>query len=207
MEINKLSQVDSIHFPLPLYESVKIAETERNGEQFEITLGLTEELVRKLKERSLDDADEELKTTSDRKRFGGGSYEEWYKKDRVPFALVHVKTGALAAITWFGPKPLGRKSIKRLSDAERLEDEQKINSENWHTVSYRSYPPFRGKGLMKKFAGFTLDQYALLYPNTCFWIGTDIGNPASMKLGLALGFKPDQKISDLEKDWLVMVKE
>lgn len=207
MEINELARTNSIRFPLPLYESVKIAEVEHNGEQFEITLGLTKELARKLKERSLDDADEGLKVTSDRERFGEGSYEEWYEKDRVPFALVYPKTGALAALAWFGPKPLGRKSIKYLSGVEHSEDEQKINSENWHTISYRSYPPFRGKGLMKKFAGFALDQYAIRHPNARFWAGTNIENHASMKLALALGFKPDEKTSDPKKNWLVMVKE
>ena len=206
MEITKLPQTDP-RLPLPLYESIKIAEAENAGELFDIVLGLTKELVQKLKERAVDDSDEELKATSDRKRFGEGSYEEWYKKERVPFALVHQKTGALAALAWFGPKPLGRKSARRLSPKERLENEQALNAENWHTISYRSYPPFRGKGLMKKFAGFTLEYYAERFPNVRFWAGTDSKNPASMKLAEALGFKIDENASDPEEHWTVMVKE
>src|SRR5262245_1922191 len=101
---------------LTIFESHTIGALEsKTGIPFDVVIGLSRDLVEQLKVRSLDESDTELQqNTSDRKRFGGGSYEEWYAKERTPYALVD-KSGTLAAIAWYGPKPLGRKSLRYLS--------------------------------------------------------------------------------------------
>src|SRR4051812_39258757 len=101
---------------LPVFNSAKIGTTELNGDAFRLELGLDKEHVEELKKLSLDTADTALQeNTSDYKRFGEGSYEDWYAQSRVPFALIHEKTNALAALVWFGPKAVGRKSLKHVS--------------------------------------------------------------------------------------------
>src|SRR3989344_5989002 len=159
-----------IRLPLPIYTSYPLELiTARDGEEFSLVIGLDRGLVAQLKEKSLDESDIEIQShTSDRKRFGEGSYEAWYAKERTPFALVEKKTGMLAALVWFGPKPLGRKSLKYLSEVE-LEKEGRQEKDAWHTVVYRSYPPFRGKGLMTNFLLRAMDVYLQHYPNVKLW--------------------------------------
>ena len=77
----------------------------------------------------------------------------------------------------------------------------------WHTISYRCYPRFRGKGLMKGFVRFVMNLYIKKNPNIKLWAGLDAKNVASGGLAAALGFKPDEQHSDPDKHWLVMVKE
>ncbi len=207
MSISKHASAYNLHFPLDLYHSVPVAELiSRDNVYFEIYVGLDEKMVGELQKHSLDDSDEELKVTSDRERFGIGSYVQWYEKGRVPFALVHSATRELAAISWFGPKALGRKPLKHLSETERLQDERELEVDDWHTVTYRSYKPFRGKGLMKEFVGFTLDEYAARYPGARFWEGVNSDNPASIALAEKLGFHIDKDVSDPDGKWLIMVR-
>ena len=139
--------------PLPLFAQQEIGTLlSRDGKVFTAVMGLGEELVGQLKEYSLDIADIELQeNSSDFKRFGEGSYESWYAKERTPFALIDPENGKLAAIAWIGPKPLGLDSMKHLSPEEREKYEKKLESGNWHTISFRSYPGYRGTGLMKGF--------------------------------------------------------
>src|SRR5258708_1052238 len=120
MEVHQRAVEKNISLPLPLYESVVLGTAKsKAGEDFDIVLGLTKTVAAELKERSLDKTDEAIqKNTGDRKRFGEGSYEEWYAKQRVPFALIHHTTGALAAIVALGPMPLGQKSA-RFSEEEQ----------------------------------------------------------------------------------------
>lgn len=207
MEISSILQ--SFALPLPLYNSVRIGEAlSKDGDQFSIHAGLNREHAKRLKELSLDENDSDLqKNTSDRERFGEGSYEEWYAKSRTPFALVHTATNDLAGIAWFGPKPLGRKSLKHLTDEELALDEKSLDAGNWHTISYRCYPNFRGKGLMKAFVGFSMDLYVRSIPDVRLWAGINTENTASDALALSLGFRPLEEISDRQANWLVMVKE
>ena len=137
-EVNLLPIADAIILPPALYEGIVIGQmTSRDGLKFYITAGLDRALVAELKSRSLDLHDTEIqKNTSDRERFGEGSYEEWYAKGRTPFALVEQNTGALAALVWFGPKPLGRKSLRHLSP-EELAEECRQPDTGWHTIVYR----------------------------------------------------------------------
>ena len=160
--------------PLPIYESVKIKE---DGD-FSIFVGLDKEHVEQLKKLSLDKSDVNLqKNTGDRKRFGEGSYEDWYLKNRTPFALIHNPTNALAALVWFGPKPL-HEGCK------------------CHAVGWRSYIPFRGKGIMKDFSKFCIDFYLEKIPGTGLWVLIKKGNTGSVVLAEVLGFKVDEKYSD-----------
>ena len=187
-----------MELPLPIYESYKIGEQD----DFNIVVGLDKNLVAQLEKYSLDETDTELqKNTGDLARFGRGSYEDWYKKDRTPFALMHKNTNALAALVWFGPKPLGKKSMK-------FEGTKEVTTEsNWHTISFRSYPPFRGTGIMKNFSNFVLDFYKKEFPNVLFWTGTDSRNEPFKKLMFSLDFKPNEDASDLNSNWLVMTKK
>lgn len=197
-----------MQLPLPLYDSVPLGTvTDRTGERFTLVAGLSRELVGQLVERSLDTSDVEIQqNTSDRERFGTGSYEAWYGKGRVPFALVHDATGKLAALAWYGPKPLGRKSLKHLPPEERVQDERAMDADNWHTVVYRSYPPYRGQGVMKGFVRETMRLYREAYPQARFWAGIHSENPASIGLATALGFVIDPECSNLAEHHTVMVE-
>src|SRR5438309_1416527 len=103
-----------IKLPISIYESTEIGQmVSTAGEQFCIRLGLSKDLVSQLRTLSRDESDIALQQyTGDSARFGAGLYEEWYGKGRTPFALVHVGSGALAGLVWFGPKSLGKKSIR-----------------------------------------------------------------------------------------------
>lgn len=195
--------------PIPIYKAVRMGTMlSRDGETFTIFAGLEKDQVAQLRAYSLDKSDEEIqKNTSDRQRFGEGSYDDWYAKGRVPFALVHDATGTLAAITWFGAKPLGRKSLKHLSAEERKQDERLLDSGDWHTIVYRAYGPYRGKGLMKAFVKFTMDAYRTAYPHSKIWAGIYAENPASLGLVQKLGFKMRDDLSDAMSHETVMVWE
>lgn len=197
-----------LSLPLPIYTSIVLASARSNdGEEFEIVAGLDHNSAEEIKRHALDENDTELqKNTSDRQRFGEGSYEEWYSKNRTPFGLIHRKTGVLAAIVWLGPKPLGRKSLRYLSEEElKKENEQKASQ--WHTLVYRSYNPFRGKGLMKDFARFAMKIYSASYPGVHYWLGFNEENKASMALASSLGFTVSEEFSDCPAGWLAMIKE
>lgn len=195
-------------FPLPIYKTIKIGEAiSKNEENFSIFVGLDKEIVAQLKTLSLDENDVELqKNTSDKKRFGLGSYEDWYRKGRTPFTLIHTATNTLAGIVWFGPKPLGRKSLKHLGNKELELDETLLDNDNWHTLGYRSYPNFRGKGLVKEFVIFSMNVYLKNVPHIKLWAGINTENIASEKLAEGLGFKSLEKLSDDNSHYLVMVK-
>ena len=193
--------------PLPLFGMLKLGSlVSRDGEEFSMWIGADKEIAAQLKEKSLDDADTDIqKNTSDKKRFGEGSYEEWYAKDRTPFSLIH-SSGALAAFVWFGPKPLGRKSLKYLSLEEQAkESEQK--EDVWHTLVYRAYAPFRGKGIMGDFVRFCMDAYKEQYPDAKLWVGMSAANAASAALASRLGFVRREDLFDAEKNWVAMTIE
>lgn len=175
--------------PLPLYESHGLGTVnDRAGKAFDAYIGLSESMVAKLKERSLDLSDTELQeNSSDYKRFGEGSYESWYGKGRTPFALIDPSTDALAAIAWLGPKPLGRDSAKHLSAEEAKQDERLLDAGDWHTVSFRSYPGYRGTGLMKGFLKLAVEMYKRGYPGAKIWGITDRVNEGSARLLSSLG--------------------
>lgn len=192
MEISSYSQTDSLSFPLPLYHSIRIGEAmAKDGSRFFLEIGLTRERVAELKRLSLDETDTELQhSTSDRARFGTGSYEAWYAKCRTPFALVAVETGELAALVWFGPKSVGS-----------------LPEKNKHTISYRSYPHFRGKGLMKKFAAYAREVYMKKNPKITLWAGIKTGNAASETLAKGLGFLVDEKLRDRKNNRLILIRQ
>lgn len=179
--------------------------TSRDGDEFSICIGADKETVEKLKAKSLDTSDIELQTTSDRVRFGEGSYEEWYSKDRTPFALLS-SSGELAAFVWFGPKPLGRPSLKYLSPEERAK-ELDVKEDVWHTLVYRSYAPYRGKGLMTDFARFATEIYKEHFPHAKFWVGMSADNAASAALATKLGYKRRDDLFDSKKNWQAMTIE
>jgi len=198
--------VEPFSLPLPLFGTIKLGTLlSRDGEEFSMWIGADEEVVGKLKEKSLDESDIELQTTSDRKRFGEGSYEEWYSKDRTPFVLL-ASGGELAAFVWFGPKPLGRKSLKYLS-AEDAAKELEQKEDVWHTLVYRSYAPYRGKGLMTDFVRFATDVYRGHYPDAKFWVGMSADNAGSAALATKLGFQKRDDLFDAEKNWQAMTLE
>lgn len=209
MAETEITATEALKLPIPLYQMILMGTLKsRDGELFSIVAGLDEGLVAQLKAYSLDESDREIQdNTSDRARFGEGSYEAWYGKDRVPFALVHDESGKLAALAWFGPKPLGRKSLKHLTEAERAQDEKSLDADGWHTIVWRAYQPYRGKGLMTAFVRFAMDQYMAQYPGEKIWAGIYAENPASIALAEKLGFRILEAASDAQSHETVMVRD
>ncbi len=203
MKITATAQDFSL--PIPIFHEYIIGEaaTDDSGDFF-VVAGLSPDHVATLSARSFDTTDEVLqKYTSDYERFGIGSYEKWYAKNRVPFALITKKTGELAALIWFGPKPLGRRPIKRLSAAELNVDERTLDSGEWDTVSFRSYPPFRGKNLMVDFFTFVTDLWHTKHSGRRIWFGVEKKNAAGIGFAKKLGFVEDPRHEDTE--WAVFI--
>lgn len=190
-----------------IYESSVIGSlTSKSGIPFDVVIGLSRDLVAQLKERSADESDTELqKNTSDKQRFAEGSYEEWYAKDRTPYALVDA-AGNLAALAWYGPKPLGRKSLRYLTEAELAEESAQKESD-WHTIVYRAYNPYRGVGAMTSFVKFTMADYLQKHPNARLWAGISTKNEASVALASKLGFVRKEELTDRATEWTAMVYE
>lgn len=208
MHITPYALSNTLSFPLSLYESTPIADAvSRDNDSFIVVAGLDRHMASQVKHYSLDESDADLQeNTSDKKRFGEGSYEEWYAKGRTPFALIHEKTDSLTAICWFGPKPLGTKSMKYLTDKER-DAEKNMDAENWHTISYRSYNPFRGKGHMRPFVQFCIDTYLRANPHVKLWAIFNARNEGSIALATKLGFSPRANALDPTGHLLTMVRE
>jgi hypothetical protein len=200
-------QSDPFSLPLPLFGMIKIGTLlSRENEEFSIWIGADEDTVAKLKAKSMDESDVEIQNnTSDRARFGADAYREWYSKDRTPFTLL-ASDGSLAAFAWFGPKPLGRKSLKYLSEEDRAKEGEQ-REDVWHTLVYRSYMPYRGKGLMTDFVRFATDIYIKQYPKAKFWVGMSADNAGSAALATKLGYKRRDDLFDAEKNWVAMTIE
>jgi hypothetical protein len=170
-----------------LYEFEEIGRiANKRGEDFSVIIGLSEDLAKQLRRRSLDKEDIELmENTSDLDRFGYGSYEKWFE-NRTPFAVV-TSHGELAAFAWFGPKPYGQKSMKHMSPGARAE-EQVTDTNGWHTVSFRSYEPYRATGIMRPFMEKAMAAYKELHPDAKIWAIIDSKNASSIALSERLGF-------------------
>ncbi len=165
----------SFTLPLPLFERIDLTPIEKNGESFVTVVGLDQDLATQLTVRSCDKSDTALQSgTSDHKRFCKNSYEEWYKKGRIPFALVDGK-GILAALIWFGPEPLPLDSLYK-------------SAGEWDTIAFRSYEPYRGKGLMTPFGSFVLTFFDKHRSGRKLWLETNVDNSAGVRLYEKLGF-------------------
>ena len=189
MEIIEKKYIEKFSLPLRIYKMAYVADAiGKSGEEFSIFVGLDEKLVAELTRYSEDLSDTELqKNTPDKERFARGAYEDWYKKIRTPFAFVHKKTDVLAALVWLGPRPLDDKEG------------------NWHTVGWRSYNPWRGKGVMKDFANFAINFYLKHFPDVKLWITAKEENTASLHLAENLGFKRIKYVR--EKGFFEMIKD
>lgn len=204
MKINPLNKQEKISLPVPIYSSIKIADAiDKNGREYSIFIGIENKYAQQLKRLSLDKSDVAIQNnTGDRRRFGEGSYQEWYEKNRTPFVLIDKQKDELAAIIWFGPKSLGKKSLKF------GEESKDITQNEWHTVVWRCYPTYRGSGLMKSFSSYVTEVYKKQFlENIKFWAGMDNRNNAMVGLSAKLGFEADEENSDLDSNWLVVVKK
>jgi RimJ/RimL family protein N-acetyltransferase len=191
----------------PIYERASIGSMlSRDGDSFTIAIGLDHPLIEQLVDFSNDHTDTELQAnTSDKQRFSEGSYESWFAKDRTPYALISSR-GELAALAWFGPKPLGRKSLRYLSEAEAKE-EGRQNPSEWHTIVYRSYAPYRGRGLMRTFMQAVIADYKQRYPKAKLWAGISEHNAASIALASTFGFVKSEEYSDSHQAWVAMIEQ
>src|SRR3989344_4712793 len=90
MKIIPQNNVPEFSLPLPIFSSIHLADAiGRDGEEFSVFVGLVKKYAEQLKALALDESDVDLqKYTGDKERFGLGSYEDWYNKNRTPFALV-----------------------------------------------------------------------------------------------------------------------
>jgi len=194
----------SFSFPIAIYQAMPIEHiTGRDGTAFTVYAGLTEEHARQLKAFSLDATDEAIQNnTSDRKRFGEGSYEEWYTDSRTPFSVVDDATSKLAALIWFGPKAVGTKSMGHLS-ADEQKQVASTDTGNGHTIAYRAYPPYRGAGIMKKAVEEATVAYQAVFPEAILWAIIDENNEASLGFAGALGYEVQGESKD---GFVVMVK-
>lgn len=192
---------------LPLYESRCIDVLDVHGNRYEYRQGLSNEYAEQLKVYSQDLADEALQeATSDFQRFGVDGYEAWFQKKRSPFALIDPNLHKLAAIIWFGPKTLGRPSLKHLTPTERrLESEHSMG--DWHTVSYRAYPMYRGKGLMGIFCARAIADYQRLHPTVRLWLSIDSYNETSFHIAEKLGFVRSQEYTDEARHHYVYIQK
>jgi len=188
MKIISLNKVPSFSLPLLIFRSIRIADAiGRDGEEFGVFVGLDENHASQLREFSLNKDDVDLQNnTGDRARFGEGKYKDWYAKNRTPFCLIHKQTDALSALVWCGPKALFP------------------DGKNWQTVAWRSYTPFRGKGIMKNFTKFVMDIYKKSFPDAKFWIVLKRNNIGSAQLAVNLDFEVLEETSN--ETSLVMVK-
>lgn len=161
-----------------------------DGKEFRLLCGLGADLIGVLKTKSCNVADTELHTnTSDRERFCTHTYEEWYKKERYPFALTSEKK-ELAGIIWFGPKALP------------VLDTTESDTTVWDTFAIRMYEPYRGKRLARPFAAAVIHLYRTQKPGRKIWLETNEGNVGAISLYEKLHFK---KIGYTESRRLVMV--
>lgn len=173
--------------PLGLYESATIDSNidlrESNLGIATLLKGLDRNTVEFLIGRSNDKNDTELlKNTSDEKRFRDhASYAQWFEKGRTPYALTNEEDGLLALI-WFGEKQPPR-------------DTETIPHDNWHTVAFRSYGPFRGSGLMVPLSQRVFDEYSAEHPFVSYWLEVNTDNKPAKKLYEKLGFGPKKSYS------------
>lgn len=156
-------------------------------ESYTVTFGLSGALVEQLVAYSGDSSDTILhEFTSDRKRFKDvEAYKAWYGKVRFPFALVS-GDGRLAALIWYGP-----------SEFPELDEGGSPDSQNeWDTIAFRSYPPFRGQGFMKGFSELVLSHHKFFRPHHDIWLETRIHNESAQSLYEKLGFEVCGSCSD-----------
>lgn len=190
---------------IELYESCPLGVVSLGGVEYVYAEGLTNEQVSQLKSYSLDTSDTALQeATSDYERFGSGNYESWFSKKRTPFVLIDASVQKLAAIIWFGPKTLGRPSLKHLNHYEKNE-EQKHSAGDWHTVSYRAYPGYRGKGLMSSFCMKAIADYRKIYPDVKLWLSIDTYNEASFHIAEKLGFTRNEEYTNESTNHFVYI--
>ena len=90
---------------------------------------------------------------------------------------------------------------------EELRKEGQQKETQWHTLVYRSYPPFRGKGLMGAFVRFAIQKYRERYPDVKLWVGLNEANAASVALATTLGFHKREDLVDAEARWFAMTQE
>lgn len=190
----------SVHAETPqtknIYSTELVDVLHFHAKEYRLYRGLSEEHVKQLQKYSVDLSDTELQNaTSDYERFGCGSYEVWFLKGRTPYALVDSEFDALAAIIWFGPKTLGRPSLKHLSESDKAAELRHVHGD-WHTSSYRAYGQYRGKGLMRTSVERAIKDYKVLFPHARLWLSIDSKNEASKKLAQKLGFIEDAELSD-----------
>lgn len=142
----------------------------RADSAFVLSEGLSDALVAELVARSADESDEELaKNTSDRERFASAeAYDAWLSKERYPYALSDAE-GRLAALIWYGPEvtPDGREG---------------------DTIAFRSYPPYRGTGIMGDLSRFVLARHGELREGRMLWLATNEDNAGGIRLYEKLGF-------------------
>jgi len=148
---------------------------------FGLEYGLDEGLVEQVITYSNSESDKDLReATSDKERFKDfDAYTQWYKKGRFPFGFTDER-GILASLIWYGPA-----QPPMLNNQGRPEPDQK-----WDTIAFRSYPPFRGQGLMRAFVDAVLRRHASDRSDHNIWLSVKAENMRAQELYRSLGFEP-----------------
>jgi len=143
--------------------------------------GPDERLVEQVITYSNSESDKDLReATSDKERCKEvDAYTQRDKKGSFPFELTDER-GILASLIWYGPA-----QPPMLNNQGRPEPDQK-----WDTIAFRSYPPFRGQGLMRAFVDAVLRRHASDRPDHNMWLSVKAENMRAQELYRSLGFVP-----------------
>jgi hypothetical protein len=99
-------------------------------------------------------------------------------ENQTAFSMVHKQTNALAAVILFAPEKL------------------MMSDENWHRLAWRSYTPFRRRGLTANFLKYAIEIYIKNFPFAKIWTRIPLDRPAKIKLLEELGFEAKSDIAE-----------
>lgn len=113
-------------------------------------------------------------------------------------------TGGLAALVWLTPKPLPI----TLPEGESLAE---VAPEAWDAMSFRSYPPYRGRGIMQPFGSEVVAWHDAYRSGRALWLQVDAEFTPAQVLYTELGFRPVGDLyttyRDEERRKLIMVHD
>jgi RimJ/RimL family protein N-acetyltransferase len=114
----------------------------------------------------------------------------WHEEEGVPkfpFVCTANEGKELAAIIWYAQRNPPIELPLR-------------DKEGWDSISMRSYPPYRGKGLMVPFGKETLHWHHVHRPEQALWLKVDAESAPAQALYRKLGFVQAGETTELYRD-------